>query len=38
MKTSIQVAGIYVECEKPQTKIKKTLTVSFQQRNLCYSP
>ncbi|EFC55149.1 hypothetical protein ENTCAN_08324 [Enterobacter cancerogenus ATCC 35316] len=38
MKTSIQVAGIYAECEKPQTKIKKTFGARFQQGNLCYSP
>ncbi|RAU34054.1 hypothetical protein DBY73_015405 [Enterobacter sp. RIT418] len=37
VKTSIQVAGIYAECEKPQTKIKKTLYAGFQQGNLCYS-
>ncbi|PJD03848.1 hypothetical protein C1166_05955 [Enterobacter bugandensis] len=38
VKTSIQVTGICAECEKPQTKIKKTLNASFQQGNLCYSP
>jgi hypothetical protein len=26
VKTSIQVTGIYAECEKPQTKIKKTMS------------
>ncbi|AVY96797.1 hypothetical protein F153LOC_20935 [Lelliottia sp. F153] len=38
VKTSIQVTGIYVEGEKRQTKIKKTLVTYFQQGNLCYSP
>ncbi|PSN07208.1 hypothetical protein C7G83_13180 [Siccibacter turicensis] len=35
VKTSIQVSGFYKECEKGQTKIKKTSSYYFQQGNLC---
>ncbi|TDT51640.1 hypothetical protein DFO53_4145 [Enterobacter sp. AG5470] len=36
VKTSIQVTGIYTGGENPQTKFKKTSSLYFQQRKLCY--